>query len=111
MIYLSKSTPSYLDEYKLCELWFITKFDLLDVFEMNKSKFAEAESKLGIEKVSSFVILSSGNELLNIDGHWFVGDGYGRIIYSPDRTSQVAQEYKNGRLPIREKYEISKKVS
>ena len=111
MIYISDTLPSYLDEYKLCELWFLTKFGIVDALKLSKSKFEEGLKSISIDKIGTYRILSNGNELLNIGDHWFVGDGYGRVIYSPDRNSQVLQEYKDGRIPISAKYEVSKKTS
>lgn len=108
MIYLdSASLPKYLSSEKnLCLLWFATKFGLLSVFTLKKDSI-ETFEKIKCKEVSVYKLLKSGNELLQINGHWFVGDGLGRIVYSPERNSYTQKEYENGNLPISGKYEVS----
>ena len=111
MIYLdSFGLPSWLsDGKKLCLLWFLTKEGKASALSLKKKEVEALLDSVTLISVSNYKIIKSGNELLNIGSNWFVGDGLGRIIYSPARNSSTQKEYENGSLPITAKYEVTVK--
>lgn len=110
MIYLGPNIPIPLQDYTgftLCKLWFMTKegYDVFNIEGYDNDYFIGWNLKTTFKKVSAYKVNKDNNEIIRIKDKYYVGDGFGNVIYDPfNGTSNELKLYKEGKLPIEEKY-------
>ena len=106
-------TPGLPDKFttdkglNLCYLWFMTKYGV-PYCESTLNNFESLKSIIKVEKVPSYKVTQDCGEILNINETYYVGDGFGRITYSPCGETEDSIKYTKGYLPIKEKYFVTK---
>ena len=103
MLYVRKDIK--LTDLQLCKLWFLCLYNNYDLPKKLTEIPEDLLETVRLSKVSTYKLVK--REVLKIGDSWFVGDGFGNIIYSPNRQNSDYLSYTNGDLPISEKYEVT----
>ena len=103
MLYVRKDIK--LTDLQLCKLWFLCLYNNYDLPRKLTEIPEDLLETVKLSKVNTYKLVK--REVLKIGDSWFVGDGFGNIIYSPNRQNSDYLSYINGDLPISEKYEVT----
>ena len=103
MLYVRKDLK--LTDLQLCKLWFLCLYNSYDLPKKLTEIPEDLLETVKLSKVNTYKLVK--HEVLKIGDSWFVGDGFGNIIYSPNRQNNDYLSYINGGLPISEEYEVT----
>lgn len=102
MIYARKDLK--LTDLQLCKLWFLCFYDNYDVPKKLSEIPEELLENVKLTKISPYKL--SAKEIFKAGESWFVGDGFGNIVYAPNRRNKDYFDYTGGVIPISEKYKV-----
>ena len=102
MLYVRKDLK--LTDLQLCKLWFLCLYKNYDIPKKLSEISEDLLETVKLTKVNSYKLLKK--EIFKAGSSWFVGDGYGNIVYSPNRCNKDFLDYSDGVIPIAEKYEV-----
>lgn len=102
MLYVRKDLK--LTDLQLCKLWFLCLYKNYDIPKKLSEISEDLLETVKLTRVNSYKLLEK--EVFKAGNSWFVGDGYGNIVYSPNRRNKDFFDYVNGVIPIAEKYKV-----
>ena len=102
MIYIRKDLK--LTDLQLCKLWFLCLYKNYDIPKKLTDIPEELLENVKLTKISPYKL--STKEIFKAGKSWFVGDGFGNIVYSPNRQNKDYLDYTAGDIPILEKYKV-----
>ena len=102
MLYVRKDLK--LTDLQLCKLWFLCLYKNYDIPKKLSDIPAELLESVKLIKTPPYKL--SAKEIFKAGESWFVGDGYGNIMYSPNRCNKDFLDYSDGVIPIAEKYKV-----
>ena len=102
MLYVRKDLN--LTDLQLCKLWFLCLYRNYDIPKKLTDIPEDLLENIRLTKISPYKL--SAKEIFKVGESWFVGDGFGNIIYSPNRQNRDYLDYVNGDAYISEKYRV-----
>ena len=102
MIYIREDLK--LTDLQLCKLWFLCLYKDYDIPEKLTDIPEELLESIKLTKISPYKIFTK--EIFKAGESWFVGDGFGNIVYSLNRQNKDYLDYTAGDIPMLEKYKV-----